>query len=199
MKKSLQKALNKLRTGGVIAHATETCYGFACDAFSKRALVSLYKIKKMSLQKPVSIMVHSLTMAKKYGVFSKKALIFAKKYWPGPLTIIVKRKNTLPKFFNPGIKTIGIRVPAHALSIKLIKAFGRPLTTTSANISGQPPPYSVSAIQKQFRSRKLKPDFILDSGRLKKNPPSTIIDISQKTPKIIRHGSFHLSEKIFGC
>ncbi len=195
VKKNVTKALAVLRRGGVIAHATETCYGFACDIFNRRALASLYKIKKMSLRKPVSIMVHNLAMAKKYGAFSKKALLLAKKYWPGPLTIIVRRKNTLPKFLNPGAKTIGIRVPAHALSIALAKSFCSPLTTTSANISGMPSPYSVSAIQKQFRGRKFKPDFVLNSGRLKKNLPSTIIDISQKTPKIIRHGSCRQLEK----
>lgn len=198
MKKPLKRALEVLRRGGVIAHATETCYGFACDIFNRRALASLYKIKKMSLKKPVSILVPDFASAKKYGKFSPFAKKLAKKYWPGPLTIIVKRKKSLPNFFNPGTKTIGIRIPAHALSLNLAKAFGGPLTTTSANISGQPSPYSVSAIQKQFRGKKPKPDFVLNSGRLKKNPPSTIIDISQKTPKIIRHGSCRQLEKIFG-
>lgn len=198
MKKAFYKALDSLRRGGVIAHATETCYGFACDIFNRRALTSLYKIKKMPSQKPVSILVSDFASAKKYGKFSPMAQKLAKKYWPGPLTIIVKRKKSLPSFLNPGIKTIGIRVPAHVLSIKLVKAFGGPLTTTSANISGKPSPYSISAIKKQFYGKKLKPDFILNSGRLKKNPPSTIIDISQKTPKIIRHGSCRQLEKIFG-
>ncbi len=198
MEKELAKAIKVLHGGGVVAHATDTCYGFACDIFNRRALTSLYKTKKMSPQKPVSIMVQDLVMAKKYGAFSKKALLFAKKYWPGPLTILVKRKKSLPKFLNPGTKTIGIRVPAHRLSLELVKKMGRPLTTTSANISGQSSPYSISAIQKQFRNRKQNPDFIIDSGRLKKNPPSTIIDASGKTLKIIRHGSCRPAEKIFG-
>lgn len=198
MKKNLEKALAVLNDGGVIAHATDTCYGFACDIFNKKALVRLYGLKKMPQTKPISILVENLAMAKKYGVFSKSALELAKKYWPGALTIIVKRKKSLPKFLNPGTKTIGVRVPAHTLSRSLTKGFNRPLTTTSANISGEPSPYSVSAIQKQFRNQKTKPDFILDSGRLKKNPPSTVIDVSGKTPKIIRHGSCHPVEKNFG-
>lgn len=197
MKKGFKKALAVLRGGGVIAHATDTCYGFACDIFQKKALVRLRELKKMPQTKPISILAANLVMAKKYGVFSKLALGLATKYWPGALTIIVKRKRIVPKFLNPGIKTIGIRVPAHRLSLELVKKMGRPLTTTSANISGQPSPYSVSAIQKQFRSQKLKPDFILDSGRLKKNPPSTILDTSQKISKIIRHGSCHPVEKSF--
>lgn len=133
-------------------------------------------------------MVSNFAMARKYGVFNKIALRLAKKYWPGPLTIIVKRKKTLPKFLNPGTKTIGIRYPAHKLSRELVKKFGSSLTTTSANISGRPSPYSVSAIQKQFRGQKFQPDFILNGGRLEKNPPSTIINVSRKKPRIIRTG-----------
>lgn len=184
----LQHILSILHRGGIIAHATETCYGFACDIFNKRALARLYQIKKMSHKKPVSIMVDNLAMAKKYGVFNKIALQLVRKYWPGPLTIIVKRKKSLPSFLNPGTKTIGIRCPAHKLSRGLVKKFGSPLTTTSANISGQPSSYSVSAIKKQFQLKKFKPDFILHSGRLKKNPPSIIVDISEGVLKILRQG-----------
>jgi len=140
-------------------------------------------------------MVSSLVMAKKYGFFNQKALALAKKYWPGPLTIIVKRKSTLPKFLNTNTKTIGIRFPKHKLSQKLVKKFAYPLTTTSANISGLASPYSVSVIKKQFRNQKLKPDFILDSGRLKKKLPSTVIDISGKTSKILRHGDIKLAQQ----
>lgn len=183
-----KEAFIVLKSGGVIAHATETCYGFACDIFNKHALARLYQIKKMPRKKPVSIMVSTLLMAKKYGIFNKTALKLAKKYWPGPLTIIIKRKNPLPFFLNPGTKTIGIRCPAHKLSRELIQKFGSPLTTTSANISGKPPPYSISAIQKQFRGQKLQPDFILNGGRLKKNPTSTIIDVSGQKLKILRQG-----------
>lgn len=191
----LEHIFSLLRRGGIVAHATETCYGFACDAMSQRALARLYKLKKMAFSKPVSILVPDLKTAKKYGFFDKRTVAFAEKYWPGPLTIIVKRKKSLPSFLNPDIKTIGIRYPAHKLSRKLVKKFGRPLTTTSANISGQPSPYSVSAIKKQFRGQKFQPDFILDGGRLKKIPPSTIIDISGKIPKILRQGTLKIAIK----
>ncbi|MEK9132409.1 MAG: L-threonylcarbamoyladenylate synthase [Patescibacteria group bacterium] len=178
-----------LRRGGVIAHATETCYGFACDAFNKDALKRLYELKQMDSDKPVSILVDSLKTAKEYGIFNKKAIKLAQKYWPGPLTIVVKRKRALPAFLNPGIKTIGIRVPGHKLSLQIAKLFKQPITTTSANISGLPSPYSVSAIKKQFKNQKLKPDFIIDSGSLRKNPPSTIIYCSSGKIKVLRQGS----------
>lgn len=137
-------------------------------------------------------MVSNLAMARKYGIFNKTALKLAKKYWPGPLTIIVRRKKSLPSFLNPGTKTIGIRFSAHKLSRELVKKFGSPLTTTSANISGQPSTHSVSAITKQFQFQARKPDFIVNSVRLAKNPPSTIIDVSWKKPRIIRTGSLKI-------
>lgn len=186
--KSIEQAVKILKTGGVIVHATETCYGFACDIFNKRALIRLYKIKQMDFDKPISILVDSLEMATKFGIFNKKALKLAKKHWPGPLTIIVKRKKTLPVFLNPNSKTIGIRIPGHKLSLELAQKFKSPLTTTSANISSLPSPYSVSAIKKQFKGQKFQPDFILNSGKLYKNPPSTIVDCSGKNLKILRQG-----------
>lgn len=190
----LFNALQILKSGGIIAHATDTCYGFACDITNSRALARLYKIKKMDPKKPVSILVSGLPMAKQFGYFSRSAKALAKKYWPGPLTIIVCRKKSLPSFLNPGYKTIGFRVPRHRLSLELVRHFGLPLTTTSANISCLASPYSVSAIKKQFRSQKFKPDFYLDSGRLKKNPPSAIIDMSGRKPKIIRQGTLKITE-----
>lgn len=192
--KDFQEAFLILRTGGIIAHATETCYGFACDATNRSALARLFALKKMSVRKPVSILVWSLTEAQKYGIFGVAAKKLAKKYWPGPLTIIVKRKKTLPAFLNPGHKTIGIRVPAHVLSRRLAQKLGRPITTTSANISGKPSTYSVSAIRRQFGRQKLKPDFIFNSGRLPKYPPSTIVDVSGKKLKIVRVGSLTISK-----
>ncbi|MEK7523830.1 MAG: L-threonylcarbamoyladenylate synthase [Patescibacteria group bacterium] len=189
---SLSKALSALQSGQVIAHATETCYGFACDIFNEEALERLYQLKQMPCSKPVSILVGDLKMAKKFGIFSKKALDLAKKHWPGPLTIVLERKKSLPKFLNPGHKTVGIRVPKHALSLELVRKFGSPLTTTSANISTKPSPYSVSAIKAQFKKEQLKPDFMIDSGRLPRNPPSTIVDLSGKKMRIIRQGEIIL-------
>ena len=182
----IKKALEVLKNGGVIAHATDTCYGLACDVFNSRALARLYKIKGMSVHKPISILVSSLREAMRYGFFNKTALAAARARWPGPFTIIVKRKKTLSKFFNPKSKTVGIRVPGDALSKKLAVLLGRPITTTSANISGKPPAYSANAVKKQFARQKLKPDFILDSGRLKKTPPSTVIDFSTGKIVIVR-------------
>lgn len=173
----LKKALMVLRAGGVVVHPTDTCYGFAVDIFQKKALRRLYTMKKMPLSKPVSIMVDSLEQAQFYGNFSKKALKLAQRGWPGPLTLVVPRKDTLPRHFNENSKTIGFRMPDSVLCFELVKRLKSPLTTTSANLSGLPPVYRIDDLARQFENEKLKPDFILDAGELKKNPPSRILEV----------------------
>ncbi len=187
--KEIIEAVKILREGGVVAHATETCYGFACDPFNEKALARLYALKKMSLEKPVSLLVPDIATARKLGAFSPRALELAQKYWPGPLTIIVKRTSALPKFLNPTTDTIGMRVPGHELSLEILKAFGGPLVTTSANITTQPSPYSGEEIEVQFANEKLKPDYIFGSGKIPHTPPSTIIDCTGPHFVIVRKGS----------
>lgn len=187
-----EQAVAVLKRGGVIAHATDTCYGFACDAFNQYALRRLYLLKKMPMSKPISILVSGFAEAEKYGIFSPTARALAEQYWPGALTLIVNRKDTVPSFLNPTISSIGMRLPADDFSRALVRHLGHPITTTSANISGQPPPYSIRAIKEQFTNVDYKPDFIIDSGNMsEKNLPSTIIDITLDPPKIIRRGALN--------
>lgn len=187
---NLNKAIRTLKNGGVVAHATDTCYGFACDALNEKAVARLYELKKMPLSKPVSILVSDIELAKKYGEFNEKALELAKKFWPGALTIIVKRKSQLPNFLNPDNTTVGFRLPSDRLSIELVRGLGHPVTTTSANVSGEPSTYSIAEINVRFANEKLRPDFIIDSGDLnRKNLPSTVVDVSKGDLRIVRKGN----------
>lgn len=199
VKDDFNRALACLRAGGVIAHATDTCYGFACDATNKRALKKLYALKQMPFSKPVSILVTDLNMAEKYGRFNATSRQLAKEYWPGALTIVVPRRHALPAFVNPGAATVGIRVPNHEVSRLLAARLGAPITTTSANISGKPSPYSAQDIRRQFRRQKLQPDFIIDEGPLdKKNLPSTVVEIRGSSIKIVRKGSVKIPRRLLG-
>ncbi|PIQ77431.1 threonylcarbamoyl-AMP synthase [Candidatus Peregrinibacteria bacterium CG11_big_fil_rev_8_21_14_0_20_46_8] len=188
----IAKAVEVLRSGGVVAHATDTCYGFSCDAFNEDALKRLFAVKQMPMNKPISIMVASLEEAKKYGEFTGLALELAQQHWPGALTIIVPRKDLVPRFLNPTVNSIGIRVANHELSLELVKRFGSPITTTSANVSGEMSPHSVDEINAQFAAQPLKPDFIIDSGEIEKNPPSTIVDCTRSECTIVRQGELRL-------
>lgn len=194
----LLDAVKTLHTGQVVAHPTETCYGLAADIFQKVAVERVYRLKGMLFVKPVSILVRDLDEAQRYGEFSAKALKLALAHWPGPLTIIVPRKVTaggvsaLPVWINPGLGTIGFRVSSNKKTRQLLEAFGGPLTTTSANITGEPSPYSVQEILAQG----LVPDFVLDGGQIGggsgpdgKEPPSTIVKVIGNEVELIREGS----------
>lgn len=191
------EAADALRAGEVVMHATETCYGLAADIFNKSALEKLYKIKKMDESKPVSMMVSGLAEAQKYAEFNELALRLAERFWPGPLAIILPGKKILPDFFNAGSKTVGIRCPDSAVSQELISAFGGPLTTTSANISGLPEVYKVEDFLAQLQEGDLRPGVILDSGEIPKNAPSTIVAFDGGAFKLVREGALAEAVKEF--
>ena len=199
----LEKTLNALMAGEVIMHATETCYGLAVDIFNEDALIRLYALKKMALDKPVSIMVSSLDEAQKYAEFNEVALKLANTFWPGPVTLVLPRKKSLPDFLNAGHVTVGLRCPDHAVSQLLVKKYGGPLSTTSANISGVPQVYCVEDYEPQLAelnksgSELLEPAFVLDEGKIAEHLPSTIIGFENGQPKIIREGDMVKEVKVY--
>lgn len=188
LNEQVRAAIKTLHAGGVVAHATETCYGLAADIFQKKSLERLYALKKMPLDKPVSILVRDLEEAQRYGTFSGEALKLALKHWPGPLTIIVPRTAALPPLVNYGYPTVGFRVSSNKKTRQLLEAFGGPLTTTSANLHTEPQTYSVQEILGQG----LVPDFVLDSGRIGQNPPSTIVEVIGEKVRVVRQGELKI-------
>lgn len=184
--KSLSEIIAVLRNGGVVMHSTETCYGFAVDIFNEKALEKLYKLKGRDAGKPVSILVADLGMAKKYGEFSDKALGLARKYWPGPLSIVVPRTSALPEWLNKGEKFISIRVSSDSLCSSIPKRLGGPVTTTSANTSGNQPLYEVDL--SQFGELASTIDLVIDKGKLPNNKPSTLVKINGDKVDILRQG-----------
>ncbi len=169
----------------VLLHPTETCYGLACRVHDREAVQKLYTMKQMPLEKPVSLLVKDLEMAQKYAVFSDEALELAKKYWPGPLTLVLPRTAHLPEWINPGTATVGLRVSSHPSVASLFEALDEPITTTSANVHGQPEVYSVP----EALAQGLKPDELVNEGVLAKNPPSTIVEVSEQGVRVIRQGA----------
>lgn len=200
----LYKALDALMAGEVIMHATETCYGLAVDIFQVEALARLYALKGRDFDKgpkPVSMMVCDLEQAGKYAEFNSVALKLAEKFWPGPLTLILPRKNSLPDFFNPGVRTVGLRCPDHKVAQALIKAYGGPLSTTSANVSTLPEVYKVEDYLAQLKGLKmvdLEPGVVLDQGLIAKNSPSTLVGFEEDgSAKIMREGALVKEIKTF--
>ncbi len=177
---AVEKAVISLDEGGLVMHPTETCYGFAVDIFNEEALKKLYYVKDMKSDKPISIMVDGLEMAQEYGDFSKKALEFAEKYWPGPLSILVPRKETLPEYFNKGHEFVSIRVSDLEFCRNVVMKFSQPITTTSANIAGENELYEPEVLPGI--------DLIVDGGRIAENKPSTVVKIDGDKVEILREG-----------
>lgn len=181
---AIDKAVNALKQGKLIIIPTETVYGICCDAFNERAVKKLFKIKKRPKTKPLQILISNIkdikNIAQKIPFKLKKIM---KKCWPGPTTIVVKKKKIIPNIVTGGLNTVGIRIPNHPIAIQLIKAFGHPIAASSANISGKKPPRTARQAVKS-----LKKGFALaiDCGISKIGKPSKVLDASHNKIKTLR-------------
>lgn len=176
--KKIDEAVRVLKSGGVIAFPTETVFGIGALLSKPKAIRRIYKIKKRPKNKPLQVLVASLTQAKTLGIFTPQALELAKKQWPGPLTLVVPKTRLVPNLISGGTGKVGLRIPAHKTILALIRKTG-PLAATSANLSGEKPIQAFKEIKD-----KLPIDFII-SGRIKFSIPSKVIDASGKI-KILR-------------
>lgn len=179
MRDNISVAVQVLEAGGTVIYPTETVYGIGVDAYSNIAIKKLFNIKKRDITKPVSIAVSSVDMIREVAYVDELSKKFIDLLLPGPITIILPAKEILPESLTGENGTIGIRMPDHHIALKLISMFGRPITSTSANISGQPAPKSPDKIE-------INCDFFLDGGTLP-GIPSTVVDITKHV--ILREGS----------
>lgn len=172
-----------------MVHPSDTVYGLLCDATNPEAVKKLFDFKERPAGKPVSIFVADLEMAKDYVVIDKKTEERLKKFFPGPYTVVLKSKHKVVKGLESEKGTLGIRVPNYPAILELVKKFGKPVTATSANISTQPPHYSVSSFKERVGDGRIKLiTLIVDWGKLPYNKPSTVVDFTTDDLKILRVG-----------
>jgi len=179
-KKAIAEAAEIIRSGGVVAHPTDTCYGLAADVGNEDAVRKVYAIKQIESDRPLSVMVASLEQAEEIGMFNDDAKRLAEKFFPGPLTLVVPR--------TPTNETIGIRIPDCKVSEALIEACNSPLTTTSANRTGHPNPFSAKDVVRYFENQDVQPDLLLDGGPIESNTASTVVKVIEK-PQLLREGT----------
>lgn len=215
----LKQAVDVLQSGVVVTFPTETSYGLACDMTNKEAVEKVYIIKKRPIDNPLSMLVASIEMAREYVEFSEKALELAEQYWPGALTLVLPAKIPNPKFQAPNPKcqminkskiqntkfkihllphqtTIALRISSHPFAQKLVQQFGRPISATSANISGSENIYDPDILLKQFNEVSPKPDILIDAGVLPSVPPSTIVEVEGEEVRVLRKGSIVINSKL---
>lgn len=169
----IKKAAKTLRSGGVVAFPTETVFGIGAALDQPKAIKQLFKIKNRPKNKPLQVLAATMQQAKKLGKFSKKALDFTQKNWPGPFTLVVYKTGKTPKLVTGGSKKVGIRMPHHKIALELIKKCG-PIVATSANRSGEKPALSA----KEVKAKLPEVDYVL-SGRVKSGKASKVIDVTK--------------------
>ena len=170
----------------IVCLPSDTCYGLSCLATSRRATAKLRQIKGRSPSKPFILVSHNIQMVRNYvKVWDHDAQSIAKAFWPGPITIIVPFQQCKTCKIAHNSNTIAVRVPGSIVLREIIKGAGCPLWSTSANDPGGPCASSIESIPPHLKQHV---DLTLDIGPLPQARPSTIIDLSKKTPVILREG-----------
>lgn len=183
----LEKAAEIILRGGLVVYPTETFYALGANALNKKAVEEIFKVKKRPLSKPIPIIIADKSWLKDIVIeVPEVAIHLIKKYWPGPLTIVFRASNKLPSNLTGGTGKIGIRVCSHPLAQRLVSLVNVPITATSANISGEPPPNSIESIS-------LNGIDIIDGGPVLGRVPSTIIDVTSTPPVILRQGAIKIT------
>lgn len=190
----LKEAIKLLRQGGVIVYPTDTAYGLGADVTNAKAVEKVYRIKGRAFKKPLLIMVGRSNELPQYALVNDKEKKLIAKFWPGPLTLVLKKKSTVPLIVTGGLAKVGIRFPKNKVANLLSKMLKKPITSTSANIAGGSNLYSSKKIIRLFKNRKIQPDLMIDAGTLPKVKPSTIIDLTTRPAKIIRQGPIKISD-----
>jgi len=173
-------------------YPTDTVYGIGCDPFNIISVKRIYEIKKRNIKKGLPILVNSIESAENFAIITKLAKKLMEKFWPGQLTIVLPKKNNVPEIISGGIKTIAIRQPNSLITRLLANELDSGgIIGTSANLSGLPPPISVNEAINQLGE---KVDYYIDGGITDKKVPSTIIDLTENKPKLLREGSIPFEE-----
>ncbi len=184
----IEIAAGVIQRNGSIVYPTDTVYGLGVNALDKYNIERLFKIKKRPETKPVPVMIRDIAMAKTLSFINREKEKILEEIWPGPVTVILEKRDIVPDILTAGKRTIGLRIPNCLFTQALMEHLEKPITVTSANFSGEPPLSSAREVIKIFIKAHPRPDLILDAGDLLKKLPSTVLDLTGLKPKITRVG-----------
>lgn len=188
----IKAAAKRLRGGGLVAFPTETVYGLGADAKSAEAVARVYEAKGRPSSNPLIVHCSDEAMASacaaSWPEAAKKA---AAAFWPGPLTLVVERAASIPDVVTGGGGTVAVRVPDHPVAVALIEAFGGPIVGPSANPSGYISPTTADHVRASFTADQV---LVLDGGPCRAGLESTVLDLTEKTPTILRRGVIGMEE-----
>lgn len=184
--RAIDEAVWVLKQGGLVAFPTDTVYGVGAHAFLPQAVEQIYHVKGRPRSKPIAILMegaaHLPDLAEN---LAPEAWLLAERFWPGPLTIVLRRGPSIPDVITAGGPSVAVRVPEHEFALRLIGAAGGALAATSANLSGHPDPVTAQEVLGYLEGRI---DLILDGGPCPGGQASTVIDLTGVSPTVVRPG-----------
>jgi L-threonylcarbamoyladenylate synthase len=186
LKRILHKAIEILLSGGIVAYPTETFYALGVKFDMEESLKKLYTIKQRPLEKAMPLIIgHRELLSTIASAVNRSAMSIMDRFWPGPLTLIFPALVKLSDYITAGTHTVAVRIPGESFALQLSKTAQFPLTATSANISGRPPARDAETVTKYFNDTI---DLIIDGGKTPGGLPSTIVDVTGETVRILREG-----------
>jgi len=190
----IRYAADQIRAGEVLGMPTDTFYGLAADPFNLRAVDKVYDIKSRSRHKPLSLLIESIDQAEELArPLPEEFHALARRFWPGPLTVIVKAASRLPLKVTANTGNVALRVPNAAIPLEVVKAAGIPITATSANLSGASECTTAIAVRDQLQGRI---SIIVDGGTSPREVASTIVDLTDDEARwrVLREGAIPAQE-----
>jgi tRNA threonylcarbamoyl adenosine modification protein (Sua5/YciO/YrdC/YwlC family) len=189
----IRYAAEQIRSGEVLGMPTDTFYGLAADPFNLRAVDRVYDIKSRSRHKPLSLLIESVDQAEELGRLPQEFHALARRFWPGPLTIIVRAGSRLPLKVTANTGNVALRIPNSKIPLAVVQAAGIPITATSANLSGASECTTAIAVRDQLQDRI---SIIVDGGTSPREVASTIIDLTDEEARwrIMREGAIPAQE-----
>lgn len=185
--KKIEEAAKVIEKGGIVIFPTETVYGIGTNGLDEKAVKEIYNIKNRPLDKPISLLVSDIDMVNKVAKdITSLEYKLMEAFFPGPFTIILKKKEIVPNIVTAGNNTVGIRIPDNEIARKLVESAGVPIATSSSNISGKSSGTKMDEIMDDFEG---KVDCFIDGGESKIGIASTIVQVIDNIPYILRQGS----------
>jgi tRNA threonylcarbamoyl adenosine modification protein (Sua5/YciO/YrdC/YwlC family) len=181
--RKIERAVEAMRRGGVIAYPTDTVYGLGCDITNKHAIEAIYRMKRMDHHQLLSFVCPDLSDIARYGVVQDYAYRIMRRLVPGPYTFILPATRDVPKTLRMNRKTVGIRVPDHAIALALARGLGSPVASTSASLEGE-----IFIDPREIEERFPELELVLDVDGVGMTP-STILDLSGDAPVVVREGA----------
>ena len=183
---NMNDAAEVIKSGGLCAVPTETVYGLAANGLDPAAVEKIYEVKNRPETKPISLLVSGMDDVERFCKdIPDSAYVMAERFWPGPLTMILPRRDNVPDIVTAGGDTVGVRCPDHPMTLEIIRLAGVPLAAPSANISGQPSPKNLGQALEYFDG---KIEAAVDGGQCGVGIESTIVDMTRTPPVILRLG-----------